>query len=320
MNDIAQRQNTERSVAILKARKLISSRAKTVQGILITVTLLLSLAAVLGNLFPPAKPYLALAGLVISVLDTALIDRWLKDQIKLGARLAEMFDCEVLQLEWNSFLVGKNIHAEVIGLHASKKMAPQDETKLRDWYSTGVASLPLHLARLVCQRENLVWDQSQRAQYRSILLGACLFVGVGALVAGCLSEAKFADVVLAIVPVSPFVLWAMRENNRHRDTTVLTERLEAQATVFLQQKLTDESPNELTLKSRELQDAIYNHRASGPLVFDWLYYRLRRSLEKQMSYSAADWVRRLGGQAPDTAPAVPGSKPPPSPSTGSLAP
>jgi len=40
-----------------------------------------------------------------------------------------------------------------------------------------------------------------------------------------------------------------------------------QAVSFLQEKLTDKSPAELTLKSRALQDAIYNHRTSAPLVF-----------------------------------------------------
>jgi hypothetical protein len=30
------------------------------------------------------------------------------------------------------------------------------------------------------------------------------------------------------------------------------------------------------MRSRELQDAIYNHRVSSPLIFDWVYNLLRR--------------------------------------------
>jgi hypothetical protein len=44
------------------------------------------------------------------------------------------------------------------------------------------------------------------------------------------------------------------------------------------------------MRSRELQDAIFNHRASSPLIFDWVYNFLRRRMEEQMNAGADQLV------------------------------
>ncbi len=43
--------------------------------------------------------------------------------------------------------------------------------------------------------------------------------------------------------------------------------------------------------SRELQDAIYNHRRTGPLIPTWLYKRNRKEMEKQMKAVAKKMVK-----------------------------
>ena len=47
------------------------------------------------------------------------------------------------------------------------------------------------------------------------------------------------------------------------------------------------------MRSRELQDAIFNHRASSPLIFDWVYNLLRRRMEEQMNAGADQLVSEL---------------------------
>ncbi|MBC8461192.1 MAG: hypothetical protein H8D67_24675, partial [Deltaproteobacteria bacterium] len=46
------------------------------------------------------------------------------------------------------------------------------------------------------------------------------------------------------------------------------------------------TPEKLTIKSRALQDEIYNHRCTNPLIFDWIYRRLRNANEEQMNKAA----------------------------------
>lgn len=43
------------------------------------------------------------------------------------------------------------------------------------------------------------------------------------------------------------------------------------------------------MRSRELQDAIFNHRASSPLIFDWVY-NPGAALEEQMNAGADQLV------------------------------
>ena len=50
---------------------------------------------------------------------------------------------------------------------------------------------------------------------------------------------------------------------------------------------------EISTRSRELQDAIFNHRASSPLIFDWVYNLLRRKMEERMNAGAEHWVSEL---------------------------
>lgn len=47
------------------------------------------------------------------------------------------------------------------------------------------------------------------------------------------------------------------------------------------------------MRSRELQDAIYNHRVSSPLIFDWIYNRLRSQMEERMNAGAQELVDQL---------------------------
>ena len=47
------------------------------------------------------------------------------------------------------------------------------------------------------------------------------------------------------------------------------------------------------MRSRELQDAIFNHRSSSPLIFDWVYNFLRSRMEEQMNAGADQLVNEL---------------------------
>ncbi|SFF24343.1 S-4TM family putative pore-forming effector [Paracidovorax wautersii] len=293
MSDISTRQSDDTAQQLLKARSVTTGRAKLVQGLMVTVSLGLCLAAIAASIWwEGAKPYVVVAALFVSILDVAMVDRWIKAQVKQDAKLAELFDCSVLQLERNKFLTGKEIRPEEIGTAArkiKKKNLPDP-----NWYSTPLLSqLPIYEARLVCQRANLVWDRSQRTLYRRILLGVAVGVAVAGGIASLATDPHLVPLVLAIAPLSPFALWALRENNRHLDTTITLDRLEGEVQNILNLAKNQTPVQELTHKSRELQDAIFNHRASSPLVFNWLYKLGRDKNEAEMKDSADYWVQEL---------------------------
>ena len=294
MNDIAERQNDPRIQSSLRARENVLSGAKLAQGWFVAIGLIIPIISFFVPADSEAKAMIALIGFLVAAFDVVVFDRWMKERTKLAARLIEKFDCDVLSLAPNEFVTGKEVAFEIISTEATRKMKTSDEARLPDWYSNNTAALPVHLARLVCQKSNLFWDMTQRKHYRHLLLGCVSVLLLIAVVLSLAAGFKVSELVLALTPVVPFALWAVRESNRHQEAITASERLEGEVAGLLQSALGGASVQKLESRSRELQDAIFNRRVSSPLVFDIIYNRLRPTLERQMQDSAADWARRLG--------------------------
>ena len=298
MNGISSRQNERAMLAVAWERRRIYDRVKVVQGILVTVSLLMPVLGVTAAIWQPnLKPHVAFASLVVGCMDAAFVDRWVKRQMREGARLQEFFDCHVLELPWNRFLAGTPIDAEDIAA-CEERCPPGDGGALRDWYPPGVSQLPLPAARLACQRSNLRYDLSLRRRYCATLVTVLVVVVVVAFALAIVENPTMSSFVLSgAVPVMPLLLWGVRERNRQMDASVLVERLKAHVEKLWEvDVLAGESDRMLTTRSRELQDAIFSHRVSSPLVFNWLYDRLRSGLESQMAggvdHSVAEFTKR----------------------------
>jgi virulence-associated protein VagC len=90
------------------------------RGWVITVTQFLSsvitpaFGAIIGLSIPQARPYVATLALVITVTDVSWIDRSYRRNLKDAAKISEQSDCELLNIPWNKFIVGRRIDPESI--------------------------------------------------------------------------------------------------------------------------------------------------------------------------------------------------------------
>jgi hypothetical protein len=295
MNEIDKKQIQPRMLNLLRARTLIYRRAKNYQAIGLVISLgvpLVGLGA--AAQLPASTPFIAFLALTFSYLDVLFFDPWLRTQLSIAAKLQEDFDCAVLGMDWNAFLAGSRVDPEQVFEDARRTLSAKDEQRLLDWYPLPVITLPLHLARLICQRTNIWYDSTLRKRYRMILLlGAVtltLFVVIGAL---WIDATMTSFVLSALVPMTPIMIWALRERNRHAATCELLDRLNEDVKKLLEKSRAGATEQEISLRSRELQDAIYNHRVSSPLIFDWIYNRLRGRMEECMNASAQELVDQL---------------------------
>ena len=237
---------------------------------------------------------MASVALLIGFVEARFLDPWHKASLNTAAKLQEEFDCHVLRMAWNRFLVGRKVDPEDVIKETSKKLDPPEEEQFKNWYPQAVSQLPLHLARLVCQRTNLRYDGELRKRYRSFLIFGMGIVGLAGILASIALNLSFASVVLAVlVPVAPLGLWVTRELNRQAETVQLLDKLKAEVETFWGMARDGAPEPEIGLCSRELQDAIYNHRVTSPLIFDWVYGLLRKRLEEQMNRGAEHWVSEL---------------------------
>ncbi len=295
MNEIDKKQVQPRMLDLLRARTLIYRRTKNYQAIGLVISLGLPFAALTSAaLFPASKPFIGLFALTFSYLEVLFFDPWLRTQLKTAAKLQEDFDCTLLGMDWNAFLAGSPVDPEQVFEDACRTLSAEDEKRLLDWYPLTVNVLPLHLARLVCQRTNIWYDSALRKRYRMVLqFGAVALMSIVGMGSLWIDTTMTSFVLSALAPMTPVMIWALRERNRHAATCELLDRLNEDVKKLIDKSVAGATEQEISMRSRELQDAIYNHRVSSPLIFDWIYNRLRGRMEERMNAGARELVDRL---------------------------
>ena len=279
-------------VALLRARYRAFRDAKVIQGLLLSLTILLPVVGVLTSAkYPETRPYLALAALVLLLLDVGLIDPRQKDRQKRGAKLQEEFDVNALSLPWNKFVAGTKVDHEDVHAASAWPLSKAREAQLTPWYEPCVGDVPLPFGRLICQRTNITYDARLRRRYGSALLYAAIALSVVLLFVGMALEPKFSAMVLTFgVPITPVLSWGLREYRKQMDAAEALLNLKSEFEKLWEKALNGASLEELDKGSRELQDAIYRHRASSPLVFDWVYDHLRKANEGEAHHAAQKLV------------------------------
>lgn len=292
-NDITELQAKPEMVRFIWARDKTYQAAKHTQGWFIFWTAAVPvIGALTSGLWPGLKPALALISLLLLFLDVGFIDRLQKERLKRGAKLQEEFDTRAFGLPWNKFVAGDKVLPEDVAEAASATMPAKRQKEIETWYEASVSRIPLAYGRLVCQRTNISYDSRLRRRYGNGLLIVTLALTIIALVAGVLLDPKLTDAVLGLAMVAPMLSWAMREHRKQLDTSNSLQNLQSEFKTVWTKALEGASDEELKVGSRQLQDAIYQHRASAPLVFDWVYYRMRTKNEREAHAAAEEFVKQ----------------------------
>lgn len=302
---ISDRQNTDRALGYLAAQRRLYDDARIVQVIQLVLTIpCVILFAVLASAYPGLKVYAAGWGITVAAMDICLFAGFQRTLKTDAAKIQELFDCEVLDVTWNPIKVGSRPdHETVVAASARYKPADPSVAPLKDWYPPDVDQLPIHVARLVCQRANLRWDSQLRRRYVNLLIVALvLFVVLIAAIA--LQSGMTAETIILLImaPSLPAVTFAAKQYYDQTDAAAALERIKDSLTKTWERALNGANPHEIAMESRLLQDEIYDRRKSSPLIFSWIYDWLRNEHEEQMTLGADDLIKeaqqRLTPQAP----------------------
>lgn len=303
MNAIPEKQNSDHALWLMRARQRTYANATTLQVLQLIATV--ALPAILGWIavsIPATRAPLAAASLILLLLDIFVLDRAQLYFLRRAAKIAEQFDCEVLDLSWNGFIADPRLDSEDI--EAAAAAYPGNARALaviRDWYPRAVGRAPLHVGRIVCQLANMRYDAKLRRRYAMVVCVLPGLVLLAALAALATFGLAFEAVVLSIlVPATPVTVWALREAFRHNDAAAAQERIK-DAVEALWSGIARCSAEECTIKAREFQDAIYQRRVSSPLVFPLVYHLLRDKMESQMNKGAEERLVEAGYQQEEPA-------------------
>ena len=292
MTDISGKQNLPGNIQRLAAQRYLYSQAKrlsAVQASLAGATPIL--AAVAVAIWPDAQVWAGFAGIVVPLLDVGWLDPWQKVLRERAATIQEAFDCDVLDLPWSDALAGHRPTPEDVH-EAAMRHVPLSDAQLENWYPIAVDSLPQYQARLICQRTNCWWDSKLRRRYTVGIYAALSIVSALVVFLGLLGGMTLHKFVLAVAaPLSPALLWGIREARRHKEAASALDLLkdfgEGLWKTVVQGAVAEP---EASRSSRELQNAILSRRRENPFVFDWVYRRLRREYEEQMNIGAEAMV------------------------------
>jgi hypothetical protein len=291
MNKIPENQNMDRFQRVMRAKSQIYVEAARLQVLQFALTVVLPvMGACLAVLSATTRPYVAFAALFVTVLDVLWLDRSQRRRLKTAAKMAEAFDCGVLELPWNGFAAGKPVDAETID--AAARAWKGDPKEFLDWYPKIVGSAPLHLARIVCQRTNLWYDSGLRRRYRRWLAIFAVEIALLLFIAALATNMSMLDFVALITTAAPAFVWAIRENFRQADAADAIEILKGEAESLCERTKTGLRDHaQCEQKSREFQDAIFARRMMNPLIFPLIYRHLRPEMELQMNAGAEALLR-----------------------------
>jgi hypothetical protein len=298
MNNIPQQQNLQRRLELLAAQRQLYSDAKNLQIISVIISVPVVIAwSILVALFPTLAVYAALWGIIATFLELLVFSRLQKSTQEKAAKIQQIFDCEVLQFNWASLNCGVRVERETI-IDASNRYKRKNLNfiqQLQDWYPISVGQLPIHQARIICQRSNVWWDAQLRRCYSKWIIIILLSLTVIVSLIGLIGGLTFEKFLLAIlVPLIPAFVFGLRQYTEHNEAATRLDRLRENAEVLFEQVISRRyTTQDLERESYSLQTQIYDNRRRSPLILDWLYSRLRNKDEEQMNKGAESLVQEL---------------------------
>lgn len=287
-------QNTERQLHRLAAQRQLYATAKNVFGWQLFLSGLLTVIFAFFVVIDSSFKILAVSwGILIILTDIFWLTPWQKRIKDSAAKIQETFDCDVLELPWNDLKAGKHPDHELIKEQSEKyAKKPLKNAPLENWYAhPEIDDLPIHIARIACQRTNCWWDAQQRRTYAFyvIIIVALIFVVVfGLSLKDGFSMENFILKVLA--PLSPVFLLGIRQYREQIDSANRLDKLKDYSESLWKDALSKKSKTEITAKSRNLQDELLEHRRKSPPIFDFIFKRLRNSYNEKMNFGLGELV------------------------------
>ena len=290
---IVEQQNTPAAVEQLAAQRQLYREAKRVGAIRFWISLTLALASfLLPYIWSSGTSWLrAFTGLWL-IFDRAVFRGLAKNLHSRAALIQEVFDTTVLLLPWNKVAAKeKPIHEYIVS--AARRFVAQkgDRESLRNWYPD-VSCLPLPLARLVCQRTNVVWDGQLRRRYSTMVLLFTLGLGTTTIAYALLTGSTILDYLLTFLPAMPVLILGAEVVREQQEAVARLEELWKSARGFWREALSGyATERDYAAQSRALQDQILTSRKHNPLVPEVVYQSLRDPYETDSRESAEHLIQ-----------------------------
>jgi len=287
MNQITERQKQDHFVRMLAAQRQLYDDEKRWLGIwLVVAPVIAAMGTGAIRALTPYIAYLVWLSVIVMLGEFVALDLIMKRR-KEAAKVQELYDCELLEIPWNDAQARKP-KPETIAAAAQRHLdraTPEEQERLRKWYTSVVDELPLHQARIVCQRQNIWWDSQQRREYSFWVCGVVILLIISVISIGVVANWNLQQFFAGPVSLSlPLILLGLKNAGDHRKAADRLDELRDFADdLWTQANAPTAQIDVIERGSRELQTQIFRHRSENPPVFSWVYRRLRDKYEEASS-------------------------------------
>lgn len=286
-NHVNEMQNEPFSIDMLSAQRHYYSQAKLiVYTSLFVCVIVVAVLSVLNRFY--SSEILGKTVLMYSLLAfilSSMLTNYRNKLQNLAARIQHLFDIKLFGLKWDTALCGIEPRVEEVKRGKQKK-----QNKLDYWYKDIPDDLPLDAVTLVCLRMNVEYDKSMKQNLSLLLYIVVSLFAIIIVIAN--NERTIWDMVLysivPLLPVSKFLYDVKRRIDSDKERLV---RLDVSIDSLMKKAI-----QEGVIEKEELQNInnqIFEHRRTSPLVPDWLYDMLRDKEEETAAYSAKYYFGEL---------------------------
>jgi hypothetical protein len=308
-NGLAQRQNASENLQRLAAQRRLYSLAKRLENLrLVTSVLLITALSIIRSLVelvgwnepialhvPLALSCIALAALLLeNAIYGPISGLWRRR----AADIQELFDCDVLQLEWNRVLVPdrpttEDVHRLAAEYERHRKQLLDPYRPLWNWYDPALNNLPMEAARVIAQRTNCWWDRALRTNFIVLLMWLAGMSLVIVVIAGLIGDYSVRETLVFIgAPIVPLVSYLLNQVRSNKAAIRSRDRLLQLANESWRMLLAiEDQRGPESIHPRSVQDEILRNRRENPLIPDWYYQRRLKSQEAVASSSANEAIQ-----------------------------
>jgi len=270
-NRISVEQNENKYLERLAAQRRLYSIAKRIFNIQFAISVLMVFLGYLSAIFNNLIAGVNLLGVVAALMVSTVLPDAIKKYKKKAASIQEMLDCDLLRMQWNEALISKPDPEDVKKYSLKLLNKKKEKVNLVDWYEGIPNNLSYTVARIICQRYNLMWDLKLRESF-SWTIKIVSFVSILILTfIWVYEDLSITSIIMSIVsPSLSLIIFTASQHNNNKDSIERMKTLKASVDALWKDLLSfNKTDEELKLKSRRLQDMIFVCRKDNSLVPDF---------------------------------------------------
>ncbi|QHL86973.1 hypothetical protein GU926_05790 [Nibribacter ruber] len=289
MNNIKINQELPQNLKFLKAQRVIYANAKKIYRwqltISIVVVVTLNIIKLTQKNFTTIDltPYIALVSVSVTLFDLLFLSGYLSKFKTNGAKVQELFDCNVYNMEWNETNSGDKPENWIIE-EAENKYVHNPKAPLSNWYHIELDGLNQQEAILRCQETNLEYDRKLRYHFKNDCLIICLsIVIISFVVATIINTSLQGYLTNFIAPTLPLIVILLKLVLDNKKAVRSLEEVR-KAVRKLRNAGGTPSMNQL----RQVQDKLYCSRKDSSLIPENYYQYRRAKLEQSTKINVAN--------------------------------